>query len=70
MSLNDLTKNKMNLIYKGWYIYEFLRHWKQHFSATQHGVSINTNTLEGIKQMIDYKVYEEQERRRLAAREN
>lgn len=59
----------MNLIYKGWTIHE--TQWgKKHFSASQYGVGMNHPTLEGIKNMIDYKVFEEQERRRLAAREN
>lgn len=47
--------------YRGWTISEFTENGKPHFYAAQAGVTMNTNTLEGIKRMIDRKIYERRE---------
>ncbi len=57
--------------YRGWNIKEFglcpLPHPSKpvpHFSAIQRGVSMNTNSLDGIKRMIDTKIWlREQEKK-------
>ena len=49
--------------YRGWEIGSFTEHGKPHFYAAQCGVTMNTNTLEGIKRMIDYKIQDDRDRR-------
>lgn len=41
--------------YCGWLIQEFQHNNKPHFSASRFGVSINTNSEEGLYHMIDIR---------------
>lgn len=41
--------------YCGWYIMEFQHNGKPHFEASKFGVSINTNSEEGLYHMIDIR---------------
>lgn len=41
--------------YCGWHITEFQHNNKTHFSARKFGVSMNTNTEEGLYHMIDLR---------------
>lgn len=43
--------------YRGWQLYEE----DGHFYAYRHGVRMNTNSLEGIKTMIDWKIEDQLE---------
>lgn len=47
--------------YRGWGIYAGTEHGRPHFYAAQAGVTRNTNTLEGIKRMIDYKIQDDRD---------
>lgn len=51
------------MTYRGWDVYEFDENGKPHFYAVQCGVTMNTNTLEGIKSMIDYKIQDRRDSR-------
>jgi hypothetical protein len=50
--------------YKGWVVKEVQFYYygpgsipcTSHYVASRHGVSMNTNTLEGIKRMVDIKL--------------
>jgi len=44
--------------YRGWFIYRVGSHWY----ANRAGVRINTNTLAGVKAMIDQRNQDERER--------
>ena len=46
------------LHYNGWNIYLISFKNKDHYKAEQYGVTINTNSLEGIKHMINQKNYD------------
>jgi len=49
--------------YKGWELYENGFPTERNFIATRHGVSMNTNSIEGIKRMVDTKFYQMRELR-------
>jgi len=49
--------------YNGWKIITFRWKGKDHYSASQFGVTMNTNSLDGIKSMIDTKIWEGRKRK-------
>jgi hypothetical protein len=41
--------------FQGWNIHRFTHHGRDHFAASRHGVGLNTNSLEGLKLLIQTK---------------
>ena len=43
--------------YRGWLITFYTFHGRPIWTASQNGVSMNTNTEKGVKEMVDAKIY-------------
>lgn len=53
-------ENKEITIYKGWRVYAFRHHDQTLFGAYRFGVTMNTNNLDDLRNMIDLKEIERQ----------